>query len=219
MSFLSPSHLAPYFVSPLLQSLDVIDLVHLDLKGFSRRSRTPEVWGSWGPQWAIYPACTWAGGGGGRRRNGLFGGAMRRWGGGGRVQGQRWDQTTTLEAWKNNKWWLNTVWCVLAITIHQGVKHDHAVTMKASFCVQSRAFICFTCVSIQRTPLTNSTWVQEAVRPYPWYRSSRGTLPKCPKMLKYTFDLTYLTYDISACIGPSAVLLPLSFTRAFMMRR
>ena len=143
MSFLSPSHLAPSFVSPLLQSLNVIDLIHLDLKGFSRRSRTPEVWGSWGPQWAIYPACTRAGGGGGRGRNGLFGGAMRWWGGGGRVQGQRWDQTTTLEAWKDNKWWwLNTVWCVLARNIHQGLEHDRAVPMKVSYCVKSGAFIC-----------------------------------------------------------------------------
>lgn len=97
---LSLSHLAPSFVPPLLQSLDVIYLVHLDLKGFCRGGRAPEVRGSWGPQWAIYPARTWAGGGGRRGSDCLFGGAVRRWGGG-RVQGKCWDQTTALEAWKN----------------------------------------------------------------------------------------------------------------------
>lgn len=91
-------HLVSSFVSPLLQPLDIIYLIDLDFEGFCCCCGTAEVWGSWWPQWAVYPACTWAGWGWRRRRDGLFGGAVRRWGGG--VQGQCWDQTTTLKAWK-----------------------------------------------------------------------------------------------------------------------
>lgn len=106
--YLSICHLVP-FVSPLLQSLNVIYLVDLYLKGFCHCSCTPEVWRSWGSQWAIYPACTWAGCGGRRRSDGLFGGAVRRW-----VQRQCWDQTTTLKAWKDQKDSVNLKQCFTA---------------------------------------------------------------------------------------------------------
>lgn len=102
MSSLHPRpHLVSSFVSPLLQSLNIIYLIDLDFEGFCCCCGTTKVWRSWWPQWAIYPACTWAGWRWRRRSDGLFGGAVGRWGRG--VQGQCWDQTTTLKAWKRSR--------------------------------------------------------------------------------------------------------------------
>lgn len=92
----SPSHLAPSFFSPPLQSLHIIYFVHLDLESFCGCRCAAGVRGSRRPQRAIYPACTWAGGGRRRGGDGPLGGTVRRRGRG-RVQGQGGNEATALE--------------------------------------------------------------------------------------------------------------------------